>query len=149
MRQHMVDFNFLAQTTQRQRQHWQRSSNTDFHTHSETHTCLLRTPLVANSFSIFSLEIEFQSYYKYFSGKCNFNGISPTLYLRARIYYTRRRCSAVLARRVRQIKCPKLLPSRPLKYAHPPPPSLSLTLFPLSATIPQLPLPRLSSIILH
>lgn len=53
------------------------------HTHTSTHT---PAPLVANSFSIFSLEIEFQSYYKYFSGKCNFNGISPTLSLPTRAF---------------------------------------------------------------
>lgn len=37
------------------------------------------TPL-SNPFSIFSLEIEFPSYYKYFSNKCNLSGIfCPTV----------------------------------------------------------------------
>lgn len=64
-----------------------------------------------------------------------------TLPTRARIYYTRRRCSAVLARRFFgksniQNCCPAgLLSMQP--PLHPPPPPLQQ---PLSATTPQLPL---------
>lgn len=87
----MVDFNFASTDNATQRNDDNDNIDnapstptpTSTHTHFHTHT---PAPLVANSFSIFSLEIEFQSYYKYFSGKCNFNGISPTLSLPTRAF---------------------------------------------------------------